>query len=70
MLAGTGVSLLTAMLGCGLWWGYRYLTGVRTARGGVALQVPLPLACAILAACAVLGGIAARSAYYRASSST
>lgn len=67
LAAFASIALLGGALGCDLWWGWQYLQGVRTARGDVSLAVPLPVICIILMAAVVVGGLAARSAFVRAS---
>jgi hypothetical protein len=64
--AFASIALLAGTLGCGLWWGWQYLQGVRTARGDVSLAIPFPVLCIILLECVALGGLAARSAFLRA----
>jgi hypothetical protein len=65
LAAFASIALLAVTLGCGLWWGWQYLHGVRTARGDVSLAIPFPVLCMILLECVGLGGLAARSAFLR-----
>ena len=65
LAAFASIALMAAMLGCGLWWGWEYLQGIRTARGSVSLEIPIPVLCTIVLACVALGGLAAISAFLR-----
>lgn len=65
LAAFISIALMAATLGCGLWWEWQYLHGIRTARGDVSLALPIPVLCMILAAGVAFGGLAARSAVLR-----
>lgn len=65
LAAFIAIALLAVTLGCGLWWEWQYLHGVRTARGDVSLALPISVLCMILGAGVAFGGLAARSAVLR-----